>query len=44
MKLSSYEVQNMNYFIIEKYKKMHAELKSRIARRIKEELKAYVNV
>ncbi len=43
MKLSSHEVRDVNYFIIEKYKDMHAELKSKTARRIKKELKARVD-
>ena len=43
MKLSLHEVRNVNCFIIEKYKDMHAELEGKTARRIKKELKARVN-
>ncbi len=43
MKLSSYEMQDVNCLIIEKYKKMHARLKSKTARSVKEELRVHVD-
>ncbi len=43
MKLSSHEMQDVNYSIIKKYKKMHAKLKSKTARSVKEELQVRVN-
>jgi len=36
-------VQDVNYYIIEKYKKMHARLENKIARKIKKELQARIN-
>jgi hypothetical protein len=44
MKLPSHEVRDVNCPIVEKYREMQAELKDRTARRIKEELKARVDV
>jgi len=43
MKLSSHEMQDVNCSIIEKYKEMHAKLKSKTARSVKEELQVCVN-
>ena len=43
MKLSSHEMQNVNCSIIEKYKEMHAKLKSKTARSVKEELRIRVD-
>ncbi len=43
MKLSSHEMQDVNCSIIEKYKEMHARLKSKTARSVKEELRVYVD-
>jgi len=38
MKLSFYEMQDVNCSIIEKYKEMHAKLESKTAKSVKEEL------
>ncbi len=43
MKLSSHEMQDVNCSIIEKYKEMHARLKSKTARSVKEELRVHVD-
>ncbi len=43
MKLSSHEMQDVNCSIIKKYKKMHAKLKSKTARSVKEKLRVRVN-
>ncbi len=43
MKLSFYEMQDVNCSIIKKYKKMHARLKSKTARSVKEKLQVHVN-
>jgi len=43
MKLSSHEMQDVNCSIIEKYKEMHAELKSKTARSVKEKLQVRVD-
>ena len=43
IKLSSHEMQDVNCSIIKKYKKMHARLKSKTARSVKEELQVHVN-
>ncbi len=43
MKLSSHEMQDVNCSIIEKYKKMHARLKSKTARSVKEELQVHID-
>jgi len=43
MKLSSYEMQNVNCSIIKKYKEMHARLKSKTARSVKEKLQVCVD-
>jgi hypothetical protein len=43
MKLSSHEMQDVNCSIIEKYKEMHAKLKSKTAKSVKEELQIRVD-
>jgi len=43
MKLSSHEMQDVNCLIIEKYKEMHAKLKSKTAKSVKEELQIRVD-
>ena len=43
MKLSSHEMQDVNCSIIKKYKEMHAKLKSKTARSVKEELRVHVD-
>ncbi len=43
MKLSSYEMQDVNCLIIEKYKEMHAKLENKTARSVKEELQIHVD-
>ncbi len=43
MKLSSHEMQDVNCSIIEKYKEMHARLKNKTARSVKEELRVHVD-
>ncbi len=43
MKLSSHEMQDVNCSIIKKYKEMHARLKNKIARSVKEELWIHVD-
>ena len=43
MKLSSHEMQDVNCSIIEKYKEMHAKLKSKTAKSVKEELQVHVD-
>ncbi len=43
MKLSSHEMQDVNWLIIKKYKEIHAKLENKIARSVKEELQVCVN-
>ncbi len=44
IKLSFYEVRNVNCFIIKKIKEMYVKLKDKAARKVKVKLKARVNV
>ncbi len=43
MKLSSHEMQDVNYSIIKKYKEMHVKFENKTARSVKEELQVRIN-